>query len=141
MPRVPASERAANTWVARALLGTSAALHLYFGGYFAIDAAPMLEGLAIAATEPAGLIEMRAFYGGLMLALGALFAAALRRAWLYPGLVLMTVTYFGAATVRATWIALDGVADAWLLRILAIEGLGALAGAGCLLRGGLPRSG
>jgi len=129
-----------NVWIARTWLVVSAGLHLYFGALFAIDATPMLAGLAIAQTEPSGLIEMRAFYGGLMLALGALFAAAaLRREWLRAGLVLMTVTYFGAASVRATWMLIDGVSDDWLVRILSIEAGGALAGALSLARGGLSR--
>lgn len=129
-----------NTWIARVWLALSAVMHLYLGAAFAIDAAPWIEGLAIAPTDPAGLIEMRAFYGGLMLALGALFAAALlRREWLQPGLVLMTVTYFGAASVRATWMLIDGVSDDWLVRILAIEAGGALAGALALVRGGFGR--
>jgi hypothetical protein len=124
----------ANEGFARFWLALSGALHLYYGLYFAIDAAPITAALAIAPTEPAGLIEMRAFYGGLMLALGVLFAAsALRREWLSSGLVLLTVTYVGAASMRAIWMAIDGVSDEWLVKILAVEVTGAVGGALALL--------
>jgi len=122
------------------LLAASALLHLYFGAVFAIDPRPLMADLSLDATSPVGWIEMRAFYGGLMLALGALFAlSALSARWRHAGLVWMTVTYAGAACVRALWIGLDGISDALLLNILAIEAGGAILGAVCWLGAGLPR--
>lgn len=115
--------------LARALLFASAAVHLYFGTGFALSPEPWMESLSIAATSPVGRIEMRAFYGGLMLALGALFlAAATLREALLPGTVMMTVTYLGAAIVRTAGIVAAGVADSMLSQILAIEAGGAVLG-------------
>jgi hypothetical protein len=123
------------TATSQLLLGLSAVLHLYLGAVFAIDPTEWLANLSLAATAPAGLAEMRAFYGGLMLAMGALFAwCAGHRASLRPGLVFMTVTYFGAATVRTIAVVDYGVSDELLWRILAVEALGAVSGALCLWR-------
>jgi hypothetical protein len=128
--------RSASEGCGRALLGASAIVHLYFGAWFAIDAGPLMASLSIAPTAPAGLAEMRAFYGGLMLALGALFAiAVLRRSRTRDGLILMTATYLGAALVRGSWMAIDGIGDAWIWQLLAIESGGALGGALCLAGG------
>jgi len=116
--------------LARLLLLGSAGLHLYFGAAFALAPGPWMESLSIQATSPAGLVEMRAFYGGLMLALGALFAAAglIRRA-LLPGVVGMTVTYLGAACVRGLAMLAAGTTESPLRELLAVEAGGAVLGA------------
>jgi hypothetical protein len=120
-------------WPARAVLALSGAMHLYFGAVFAIDPLPWMQSLSLTATAPAGVAELRAFYGGLMLAMGSLFVwSAWQRAWLVSGLVWMTATYFGAAAVRAVSLARDGVSDPMLLQILTIESSGAIAGMLCL---------
>jgi hypothetical protein len=121
--------------VAQLALALSALIHLYFGALFALDPVPWMQNLHLTASDPAGVTEMRAFYGGLMLALGTLFAvaAAVREA-LYPGLVLMTATYLGAALVRSVALAATGVGDPLLYQLLAIELAGALVGMFCLWR-------
>jgi hypothetical protein len=104
--------------LARSVLAASALIHLYFGAAFALDPLPWM-----------------AFYGGLMLALGTLFAVtAVARGALHSGLVLMTATYLGAATVRTLSLAADRVADPLLQQILFIETAGAILGAFCLWR-------
>jgi hypothetical protein len=121
--------------LARGVLAASALIHLYFGAAFALDPLPWMESLHLAARDTSGLTEMRAFYGGLMLALGTLFAVtAVARGALHSGLVLMTATYLGAATVRTLSLAADRVADPLLQQILFIETAGAILGAFCLWR-------
>ena len=98
--------------IAHLALTLSAIIHLYFGAAFALDPVPWMQNLHLAASNPAGVAEMRAFYGGLMLSLGALFVVAVAvRSALYPGLVLMTVTYLGAALVRSVSLAANPVDD------------------------------
>lgn len=121
--------------VAHLALALSAIMHLYFGAAFALDPIPWMQNLHVAASNPAGVAEMRAFYGGLMLALGTLFAVATAvRGALYPGIVLMTATYLGAALVRSVSLAASPVDDPLLHQILAIELAGALVGLFCLWR-------
>jgi hypothetical protein len=121
--------------VARLALAVSAVIHLYFGALFALDPLPWMQSLHLAAQSLAGVTEMRAFYGGLMLALGSLFAVACAvRGTLYPGLVLMTATYLGAALVRGVALATIRVDDPLMHQLLWIEVVGALVGMFCLWR-------
>ena len=121
--------------MAQLALAVSALMHLYFGALFALDPLPWMQSLHLAASNPAGVAEMRAFYGGLMLALGALFAvSAVVRGALYPGLVLMTATYLGAALVRGVALATNRVDDPLVHQLLGVEVAGALVGAFCLWR-------
>ncbi len=113
----------------RIFLALSGLLHLYYGVVFVLDPREMMDRLSIEAVTPAGITEMRAFHGGLMLALGVLFAgAAGYRPWAGPGLVLMTVTYAGAVLARAGGLVVDGEATRTLLWILSIEVAGLFAG-------------
>jgi hypothetical protein len=113
-------------------LGLSAALHLYLGAAFALDPLPWMAKLSLAATAPAGIAEMQAFYGGLMLAMAVLFGwSVVHRRSLLPGVAFMTVTYLGAALVRGIAVVAGSVDDRLLHGILLIEGAGALAGAAC----------
>lgn len=115
-------------WV-RAILALNAAVHLYYGVVFAWDPGDMMQTLSLAATGPAGITEMRAFHGGLMIAMGCLFAAAaLSREWVRAGLIMMTVTYAGAVAARTLGIVIDAATEAVLFQILAIEVAGLLLG-------------
>lgn len=113
-----------NVALARFFLLLNAVLHLYYGVVFALHPQEMMARLSLTATSAAGITEMRAFHGGLMLALGGLFLwAALDRRWLLPGLVLMLVTYLGAVVTRSVGMLLDGTGDALIRDILLIETL------------------
>ena len=83
---------------------------LGFGGWLVTDPAGGLAGVHIAATAPAGLVELRAFYGGLELGLGAfLLACAARPDWRRPGLWLTALGNGGIGLTRLAGIALSGV--------------------------------
>lgn len=83
---------------------------LGFGAWLVVDPAGGLAGVHIAATDPAGLIELRAFYGGLELGLGAfLLACAARPAWRMPGLWLTALGNGGIGLTRLAGIAMTGV--------------------------------
>ena len=82
----------------------------FLGFGLAIVAAPeaVLAPVGISGTT-AGLIELRAFYGGLELGLAAfLFACAARPAWREPGLWSVALVNGGIAAARLLGIGLTG---------------------------------
>ncbi len=111
--------------IAKAFLIIHGVVHLLFGYRFLIDPLRWMEGLSLAVTGAPGITEMRAFYGGLMLALGVIFVgAAFIKDALRPGLIVMGVTYAGAVGARVYGLWVDRVHDPLILQILAIEAAG-----------------
>jgi len=83
---------------------------LAFGAWLVIDPAGGLAAVQIMAVGPAGLIELRAFYGGLELGLGAfLMACAARPEWRRPGLWLTALANGGIGLARVAGILATGV--------------------------------
>ena len=79
--------------LARLILAFNGILHLYYGFVFLADPRAMMASLSLAPLNPAGITEMRAFHGGLMLAMGCLFSlAALSKRFIMAGLIMMTIT-------------------------------------------------
>jgi len=114
---------------ARVILALNGILHLYYGFVFLADPRAMMASLSLSALNPAGITEMRAFHGGLMLAMGCLFfLAALYKRFIIAGLIMMTVTYAGAVAARTTGIILDQTNDALIFQILYIEIAGLILG-------------
>ena len=82
----------------------------FLGFGLAIAAAPeaVLAPVGISGTA-AGLVELRAFYGGLELGLAAfLFACAAKPAWRVPGLWSVALINGGIAAARLLGIGLSG---------------------------------
>lgn len=82
----------------------------FLGFGLAIVAAPeaVLAPVGISGTA-AGLVELRAFYGGLELGLAAfLFACAAKPAWRIPGLWSVALINGGIAAARLLGIGLSG---------------------------------
>ncbi|CAN5342923.1 hypothetical protein BH11PSE14_BH11PSE14_15270 [soil metagenome] len=80
-----------------------------FGLWLLIDPAGGLGAVNIAATGPAGLIELRAFYGGWELGLGAfLLACAMKPEWREAGLWLVLLANGGTGLARVVGISLAG---------------------------------
>lgn len=89
----------------------------------------MMASLSLSALSPAGITEMRAFHGGLMLSMGALyFLAAFSKRYVVAGLIMMTVTYAGAVAARTTGMVLDQTNDALIFQILYVEIAGLILG-------------
>ena len=79
-----------------------------FGAAILVAPAEILGSVGISGTA-AGLVELRAFYGGLELGLGAfLLVAAFKPDWTEAGLWLVAAINGGIATARLFGIALSG---------------------------------
>jgi hypothetical protein len=69
-----------------------------------------------------GLIELRAFYGGIELGLGAFLAlAATRREWYVPGLVAALMSLLGVVGARIYGISVEGAPGPLMFLLLALE--------------------
>lgn len=95
----------------------------FLGFGIAIVAAPeaVLAPVGISGTA-AGLVELRAFYGGLEIGLAAfLFACAARRDWRPPGLLAVGLVNGGIALARLLGIAQTGEFTSFFAVALAWE--------------------
>ena len=83
---------------------------LGFGLWLVVDPVGGLAGVDIAGSTPAGVIELRAFYGGLEVGLGLfLLACAARPGWRVPGLWLVVLGNLCIGLARLYGIASSGV--------------------------------
>jgi len=65
----------------------------FFGFGIVLFVAPdLIESAGISLLDPAGRIEIRAFYGGLELGLAMFFVIALKKDWILPGLTVQIET-------------------------------------------------
>ena len=120
--------------IARVILFVNGLLHLYFGAVFIVSPEPLMAQLSIAATSPAGLIEMRTFYGGLMFAMGCFFAlGAIKTSMTTAAAIMMTMTYFAAVLTRGFGLMVEPVDDAMIWNILYIEIIGFISGLAALM--------
>ena len=79
---------------------------LGFGLWLLVDPVGGLAGVDIAATSPAGVIELRGFYGGLEVGLGVFLLGCARRPdWRVPGLWLVLLGNLAIGLTRAYGIA------------------------------------
>ena len=102
-----------------------------FGLWLLIDPAA-LQKIGIASTSKIGQVELRAFYGGMELGLGAfLVMCAFRPSWQVAGLWLVLLANGGAGLARLLAIGMAGApfagylawALAWELGFAALAGL------------------
>lgn len=93
----------------RVFLGLSALLWLPYGIYCFLVPTSLADAAGVAFQSPTGSTELRAMYGGLQTALGALAGlAALRSRLVRPALVALAFLAAGLASARALGLALDG---------------------------------
>ena len=104
-----------------------------FGLWLLVDAGGALAKVGIHAQTPTGLVELRAFYGGMELGLGLFLAwCALRPEWREAGLWLVVLANGGAGLARlgsalVAGTALGGYLGWALLWELGFAALGGLA--------------
>ena len=95
---------------------------LGFGLWLLLDPVGGLAKVGIAGTTPTGQIELRAFYGGMEIGLGAfLIACSMRPEWQVPGLWLVLLANGGTALARLLGIGLVGAFSGFLGWALAWE--------------------
>jgi hypothetical protein len=119
---------------ARVFLGISAVLWLPFGLYCLFQPAFLAADAGVTFTSATGATDMRATYGGLTAAIGALaLAGAVRADWARQALLTLAVVCAGLGFARLLGVALDGGVTAWTVQGLVFE-LSSLAFATWLLR-------
>ena len=117
------------------LLTLAGAGFLGFGLWLIADPAGGLVTVGVTALNPAGLIELRALYGGLEVGLGIFFLlCGARPDWRRPGLWAVLLSNGGIGLTRLGSIALSGVFTPFFAAALVWE-LGFAALAGWALRG------
>lgn len=110
----------------RLVLALVAAIFAGLGLAFALAPATMMAAVDIAVPTPLAAGDVRAVYGGMQLAIGALLlAAAARAAWVRAGLLAATALFAGLLAGRLLGVALDGAPSAfgWLLAAAELAGL------------------
>lgn len=107
---------------------------LGFGLAFLVAPVATLAAAGVQVGGPAAAAELRAFYGGLELALGMLLLAADLRGSRRAGLVLCLASYGGIGAARLLGIALAGGATGFLWYALVTEAVLAVLAAISLAR-------
>ena len=106
----------------RGVLLVSALIWLPYGLYCFAQPAMLAEAAGLVATTPTATTEIRAMYGGLQAAIGALALAAIFRERLIPG-VLLTLVFLtgGLAATRLAGMIIDGSMSDYTLGGLIFE--------------------
>jgi Domain of unknown function (DUF4345) len=119
---------------ARIFLGLTALIWLPYGLYAFAQPGFLAEAAGVVSTTPTGVTDLRASYGGLTAALGALaLLGALSPAWTRQALVTLGTACAGFGVARLAGTALDGGVGAYTVQALLLE-FGTLAFALWLLR-------
>lgn len=113
--------------IARLVLLVFGLMFLGFGLAFAAAPWSMAKLLGLQATSPQAITELRAFYGGLEIGLGAfMIASAATRRWMRAGLQCLLVVCAGIAAGRVFGLAIDNSASTLMWAALATELAGAV---------------
>ena len=106
----------------RMFLGLSAAMWFLYGLYCFFVPGVLAGSAGVAATTPTGLVELRAMYGGLQMALGVLAGLGLTRADLTrTALITLGLVTLGLGSTRALSALFSGSWSAYTAMALVIE--------------------
>lgn len=87
------------------LLGLSALAFVAFGAWMGLDPRGSLGTVDVTATSTAGIVELRAMYGGLQVGMGVFLGWCLATDRVREGVVAATSTIGGLGAVRAlAWV-------------------------------------
>lgn len=87
--------------MARIFLILTGVLFMGFGVYYMITPQVLAEMAGVTATNATGIVELRAMYGGLQIAVGVLsLLAAFSAVWQRVGLLAVLIVYAGLGLVR-----------------------------------------
>jgi len=111
----------------RIFLAAMTIVWLPYGLYCFLDPDALRAMAGVVATTPTAMTELRAMYGGLQSAIGALSLAATVRPRLErPALIMLATLLPGLASARLLGLALDGSWSSYTAMGLAFEITGAL---------------
>lgn len=126
---------------ARIFLGASALLWIPYGIYCFLRPEALAEAAGVSFGTPTGSTEIRATYGGLTFALGALAAlGALSPAWTRQALLTLGVACAGFGLARIAGVAMDGGTTAYTVQALLLEFVSVALVAWFLSRAPAPRT-
>jgi hypothetical protein len=104
------------------LLAFNGVVYVAIGIIFSLDAERWFGNVGVTLADPVGFTELRAVYGGLMLAMGIFFLLSIRvRNWLVPGTAFLLISYFGLVLARSQGIFLLGQSTPVIMQIYLIE--------------------
>jgi len=107
---------------ARIFLGLSVLVWLPYGLWCFLDPAQLAGSAGVGFQSPTGSTELRAMYGGLQAALGALALAGVLRASLErPALIALLFLTTGLASARISGVFLDGSLSSYTIAGLGFE--------------------
>jgi hypothetical protein len=119
---------------ARIFLGLSALIWIGFGLYGFFQPGFFADAAGVTFTTPTGATDMRATYGGLATAIGALaLTGLLRPDFTRHALLVLAAVGAGLGGARLIGVGLDGDLTAWTVQALVFE-LGTVALGAWLLR-------
>lgn len=112
----------------RLILALAGSVFVAVGAYFLVfpDSGAGVVGIAL--TSPLAASDVRAVYGGLDLAVGALLLHAVCTGELASGLRIQIVAFGGLLLGRVIGHLLDGPEDSVAMILMAVEGTGLLFG-------------
>ena len=111
----------------RIFLATMAIVWLPYGLYCFLDPSALRSMAGLTATTPTAMTELRAMYGGLQSAIGALaLLATVRRDLERPALIMLATLLPGLAAARLLGLVLDGSWTAYTMMGLSFEIPGSL---------------
>ena len=107
---------------ARIFLGLSALIWIGFGLYGFFQPGFFADAAGVSFTTPTGATDMRATYGGLTTAIGAIALAGVSRpAFTRQALVVLAAVGAGLGGARLLGVALDGDLTTWTVQALVFE--------------------
>ncbi|MBK7580510.1 MAG: DUF4345 family protein [Myxococcales bacterium] len=121
--------------VPRAVLLGLAAGYVAVGVAFLLAPAKLAAFADLSTTSKLGLIELRAFYGGIEIGLGVFLAVtAMRKDWQLPGLLAALLSLLGIVAARIYGMTVEGWPGVTVLLFLLIEVAGVVAAGYGLMR-------
>lgn len=117
-------------------LGVNAVLFIGYGLYCLFSPGTVEDATGLQALSADGKAELRAMYGGVQTALGALaLGGLLRPALQFPAVAALCFIFTGLACARLFGIVVDEAAASYTFMALAIEVVGALVAFVLMRRG------
>jgi hypothetical protein len=100
----------------------NAAVYAWVAWLFLFDPQKWFEVVGVVLSNAVGWTELRAVYGGFFAGIAMfLLLCGWRRAWVEPGIALLTLTYVGLVAARSWGILVDNAYNDLILQIYIVE--------------------